>query len=383
MSNLNKDYYVVLTGAKKNIGDFLITYRCEKLLEKIRPDRELIKLNHWENLQDNLELINRSKGIIIFGGPGYQRNMYPGTYKLVENLEDIKVPIIPLGLGWKGVPGDNESLRNYVFRENSLKLLKKIEKESPALSCRDYYTKKAISNNGFKNALMTGCPVWYDIDSLGKEMNLPDKVKRVVYTPAQDIIFKNQSVEVMKLLKLKFPIAEIYCSFHRGMGIVDEFTKEWDAKNTSYLAEEAKKIGLIPIDVSYDLKKMEELYDKCDFHVGYRVHGHIYFLSKRKPSILIHEDGRGRGVSEALNIFGVDGFERTSLGSFSEGVTIPKVGGGLRKVFPPLKESDLTIEVLERYLDEEIENGFLRFSGVDKIIDKNYKIMETFLKKLP
>lgn len=382
MLKCNEDYYVVLTGAKKNIGDFLITYRCERLLEKIRPDRKLVKLHHWENLQDNLELINKSKGIIIFGGPGYQKNMYPGTYKLVEDLDDIKVPIIPMGMGWKGIPGDNQTLKNYKFTNSARKLLEKMEKSSPALSCRDYYTKKAILNNGFKSALMTGCPVWYDIDSLGKEMNLPNKVKKLVYTPAQDKMFKTQSVEVMKLLKSKFPNAIIYCSFHRGIGEVDKFTPKYDAENTAYLSAEAKKIGLIPVDISYDLKKMD-FYEECDFHVGYRVHGHIYFLSKRKPSILLHEDGRGRGVSEALNVLGVDGFERTILGTFSESVSIPKVGGALRKLFPPLKENRLAVEILGRYLDEEIENNFLRFSGVNSVIDNNYKIMESFLKKLP
>jgi hypothetical protein len=33
--------YVVLTGAKRNVGDFLIVERCTELLRQLRPDREL------------------------------------------------------------------------------------------------------------------------------------------------------------------------------------------------------------------------------------------------------------------------------------------------------------------------------------------------------
>ena len=99
--------YICLTGAKKNIGDFFITDRAIKLLKYFKPDEEFKILPHWETLEDNLDLVNGSKGIIILGGPGYQPQMYPKIYKLTNPLEKIQVPIIPLGLGWKGFPGDD------------------------------------------------------------------------------------------------------------------------------------------------------------------------------------------------------------------------------------------------------------------------------------
>jgi ketol-acid reductoisomerase len=37
-----------------------------------------------------------------------------------------------------------------------------------------------------------------------------------------------------------------------------------------------------------------------DFHLGYRVHSHIFSLSQRIPSILIAEDSRGVGQAEAM-----------------------------------------------------------------------------------
>ena len=378
---MTEEYYVTLSGGKKNVGDFLITKRCELLLGEIRSDRKLIKLKGWLNLEEHLDLINKSKGLIIFGGPGYQVGMYPKVYKFTKQLADIKVPIIPMGLGWKGIPGDHHTLKHYKFTQSSLELLNKIELDSP-LSCRDYYTKNALHQNGLSNVVMTGCPVWYDIPSLAKEMERPKEVKKVVYTPAQDKLFRQQSVEVMNVLKSKFPQATIYCSFHRGISERDEYTKDWEVVNTTYLAKQAEELGLTPIDTSFDLDKIN-FYNDCDLHVGYRVHGHIYFLSKRKPSVLLHEDGRGRGVSEALNIHGIDAYRRTTIGRVGEGSGVKWIDQAINKSFGKIKANQETANILGMLLDDDLQNNFVRYVGVPKVIDQNFEVMKSFLLGLP
>lgn len=371
----HKQYLITLTGAKKNIGDFLITDRCEKLLKSLKPDLELVKLPHWEAFDDKLELINNSLAVVIFGGPGYQINMYPGVYKLVKNIDDIKVPIIPLGLGWKGVPGDFITTKEYVFSKKSLSLLHKINESLDTLSCRDYYTAEALRNNGIK-PLMTGCPVWYNLDYIGKKMQLPKTIKKLVYTPAQMPEFKEQSVQVMTMLKEMFPEAEIFCSFHRGIGTKDKYTPDWDVETTRYLSDRAKIYGLIPVDTSFDLKRID-FYHDCDFHVGYRVHAHINFLSMRKPSLLIHEDGRGRGVSEALNIVGVDGFVRNREESIFD--SIPKIRAITKKFFPIHCINKHCVDEVKFSLISDLGNNFVRYSGVNEIIDNNFNIMKKYI----
>jgi len=374
--------YIVLSGAKKNIGDYLITERCKRLLKKHRPEHELIQLPHWKTLDNKIDTVNESSGIIIMGGPGFQKYFYPNIYKLMPDINDIKVPIIPMGLGWKGFPGDHITLKKYKFSNKSLKILKKINKNTKYISCRDYLTKKALIQNGLTNILMTGCPVWYDINSIGKEMERPEKVKKIIYTPAQRPIYRQQSIDIMALLKKIFPANDLYCSFHRGISSSDEFTPKTENENNLILKKEAEKLGFRTIDTSHDLNKLK-LYDKCDLHVGYRVHGHIFFLSKRKPSILIHEDGRGKGVSDALNVKGIDAFERTIYNQIAEKISVPKLSGGINKIFSEIIPNTNILELLEDYLTEEIENGFLRFSGVGKVIDSHYTIMKKFLKSLP
>ncbi|MCR5176340.1 MAG: hypothetical protein K6C05_05760, partial [Anaerovibrio sp.] len=55
----------------------------------------------------------------------------------------------------------------------------------------------------------------------------------------------------------------------------------------------------------YDLSGSDvgfENYNDADLHIGFRVHSHIYSLSRRIPSILIEEDLRGYGINETLGL---------------------------------------------------------------------------------
>lgn len=373
--------YIVLTGAKKNIGDFLITERCSQLLKHHKPEHELIQLPHWKSLEEQMDLVNESSGIIINGGPGFQPHFYPGIYKLMPNLKDIKVPIIPMGLGWKGVPGDYLTLKNYRFNQRSMNALNRISNEVEFISCRDYLTKEALKRNGINNVLMTGCPVWYDLDSIGKNIERPKEIKKLVFTPAQDHIYRTQSIKILKMLKSLFPDSELYCSFHRGIE-ADEFTSKADEKNNMAIKREADELGYNVVDTSYNLDKIQ-FYDDCDLHVGYRVHAHLYFLSKRKTSILLHEDGRGKGVSESLNVMGIDAFERTSVGYIADRINVPKVSEALKTMFGNIRPNSYAIEMLEDYITEELTTNFARFAGVDKVIDAHYDVMKKFIKRLP
>ncbi len=119
------------------------------------------------------------------------------------------------------------------------------------------------------------------------------------------------------------------------------------------------------MDVSGGLDRIG-FYETCDFHVGYRVHSHIHFLSRRRPSFLLHEDGRGRGMSAALSVLGIDAFERAGLFRHR----------GIR----PGRD---TVEMLTAYVDEEVANGFARFAGMPAVLDAHYAIMQRFVMGLP
>lgn len=377
-------YYILLTGAIKNLGDFLIADRTKKLLKHLRPDREIIEKKSWESLDKDLEEINRSVAVIIHGGPGYQPNMYHGVYPLVKNLDDIKVPIIPMALGWKGVPGDELCLKNYKFSPTSIQLLKKIHDNITYSSCRDYLTQRVLAKHGFKNVLMTGCSVWYDIDSLGKEFQAPKQIKKIVYTPAQNDIFGKQSIQLLQEIKNTFPQAEIICSFHRGIS-EDKFTMKKDAENAKNIIDACQKMGVKHEDVAYDLSRID-FYKECDMHIGYRLHAHLHFLSNKKVSFLVNEDGRGRGAQEALGLLSIEAYQRTILNQFSEKFKlnkVPKVRGVINLLGKKYIPNNDTSEKLISFIQEETANGFERVKNTLSLIDNHYPQMQKFIKSLP
>ncbi len=380
MKKGDKKYFIALTGAKKNAGDFLITDRAIALLKHITSEHDFIIYPHWNQFQD-IEFVNNSEGIIILGGPGFQMNMFPGVYKLIENIEDIHVPIYTLGVGWYGKPGDETTEKLYHFSNSSKRLLDKINATYAGLSCRDYQTERVLKNNGYENVTMTGCPVWYDLDSIGKEFVYPKRIKKIVYTPAQRHIYSDQSIKVLEFLKNKYSDAEIIVSFHRGVGEVDEYTSEQDAKNTQKIADFAKQIGVQVADVSYSAHKLN-FYDNCDIHIGYRVHAHIYFLSKRLPSILLHEDGRGNGVSEALKSPGINAYDSSKV--YSKIFKLFKHNYFMAKVYSKigLKINKNIISDLSNTLDIVENTNYECFENISKSIDEHYRIMEEFIKRM-
>ena len=339
---------VLLSGEKKNIGDFLITERARQLFAHLLDD-EIIILDRFKNLESDIDLINSARFLVLCGGPAYASNIYKGIYPLVNDLRKIKVPIIPFGLGWCGRPSNPNEFR---FNADSKMLLDNIHSTIENSSCRDDITASVLKNCGYNNVTMTGCPVWYDVESIGKEFEIKNSIKKIVFTTAADPKLIKQTYLLIKSINKYFPDAEITMSYHRGI---------FPDKHTTYRATigyllmygVAKLVNRkIKIkDVAYKLEKLD-FYDDCDFHIGYRVHAHLYFLSKRLPSMLINEDGRGKGMVQTMGL----------------------------PIFN-IEDKDVVAKV-DRKLREYKDNNFDSFIEIGKYIDKQYNVMKGFIKHL-
>ena len=196
---------------------------------------------------------------------------------------------------------------------------------------------------------MTGCPVWYSLPDIGKSGKKSEIKRIVVTTPAGKHLWK-QSNQVLKAVKQQFPNAEIIYSFHRG---IFPGAGTPPRQGLSYIAMSI--LGMIQgakiIDVSYNLDKIK-FYDECDLHIGYRVHAHLYFLSKRIPSLLINEDGRGLGMTESLG---------------QEDLNI--------------NQPDL-IDRLNQMISNHKSSNFNWFDKVYKQFDTHFEVMKGFLKTI-
>lgn len=380
-----KDYYVILTGSKNNAGDFLIKYRAKRLFKKIRIDRDVVDLDAWKEFDaKTLALVNNAKALILMGGPSLQYNMRPFIYKMTEDLANIKVPIISMGIGWKSTSGNWEDTYDYPMNEQSVKLLDRINDSGYLSSVRDYHTLNSIRFKGFDNFLMTGCPAYYDLDYLGSKPQI-SKIKKVGFSLGVSFIESKSMEALMKdnILKIKeyYSDCEFDVLFHHSL----------DSKE--YLASDHSKLGRLKkhqefsywlksqninfVDISGSAENLINYYSNVDLHIGYRVHAHIFMNSMSKFSVLISEDGRAKGVKEVIGGIVLDGYL-----NFKAGFVHKALNKLTRHYDRFCSNINLTKEIIDN-IEYENKIGYKRIKNSRKTIDSNYKIMKEFLEQLP
>lgn len=369
---------VLLSGAKKNIGDFIITDRARTLLEHISGDT-IHHLPNWEPLDSHEDLIASSRAVVVAGGPGYRPPLYGGVYPLFSDpttLPRIGVPLCFLGLGWKGDPGDRFDLAHYRFTPRTMSLLQALG-DGARYSARDPLSAEVLARNGLHGE-MTGCPVWYHLDSLGKPLIVPTVIRRLVFTPPEQRVFHEQSQELLGRLRKMWPDTEIIVAFHRGLE-ADDFTKASVSEALQSYAAFARHLGCRVEDVSSDLSRIS-FYNECDLHVGYRLHGHLYFLSKRRPSILLEEDGRGRGATVALGAPGVRAWRLTWSSRVARGLSSGAAARRLARRFPVKAARRDAVSDALTILRAELATDFAVCAAVPARIDDTWPVMRKFVE---
>jgi hypothetical protein len=380
-----KNQYIILTGSKNNAGDFLIKYRAKQLFKELRPDRKIIDFNGWEEFdEEKLKTVNESKALILLGGPALVKGMRERIYKMTDNLDDIKVPIIMMGVGWKSINGNWEDTYNYSLNEEDIKLLEKINNSGYTSSVRDYHTLNSIRFKGFENFLMTGCPAYYDLDFIGKEFEKPT-INKVAFSLGVSFIHSSSMEELMKenILESRkqFKDKEFEVVFHHSldknkfMSVYGSNTKHSDKHNEFAKWLESQNIKYI--DISGSAENLMNYYETVDLHIGYRVHAHIFMNSISRFSILISEDGRAKAVKDVIGGIVLNGF----IGFRNN--FISKVLNKLVSSYDKYElNTNLTKEIISNISYEQNIN-FIRIKNSRNQIDNNLQVMKQFLKQLP
>lgn len=353
----------VLSGARKNAGDYLITERCEKLLCSVYDDAVFFEYPINEDLSKHVDEINANDLIVVPGGP-VSTNEYPNCVPIVQDLTMIKRPMIGIGLGWYGKNDTLKEIYSYKLSDETKRYLTKLSKQG-MLSCRDWYTVRAFRNNGILKPIMTGCPAWYDMDYIGKSTvrsNISSLIKRISVSDPARIENRTLVIPIIDYLQKKFPNAKIDYIFHRGIQS-DKFTGKLSGASNNKIKEELIRRGVDVHDISYSSDGLM-LYDSCDLHVGFRVHAHIYCLSHRGISILIEEDGRGAGVNSALGLERIAAYQFTGFNSLSI----------LRNTWI-LKSID---DCIEKYFDL----GYYPIIKAFEVMNNTYEVMRRYIENI-
>ncbi len=303
-------YYVMLTGAKNNAGDFLIAERAKNLLRALRPDRAIVASHRWEPIDaKRLEIVNGASALLLSGGPALQPAMYPDVYPLVEELSDIKVPIIGFGIGWNSRYGGWRDAATYSFTERTRQLLSRMEKQAFASSLRDYHSALCGERNGFANFRVTGCPALFagTLPPARAAPFDPGSVRRIGFSLGVEYTRSRQFAAQTKVLvaccRRWFPRAELVVAFHHGTDksyLASPGSRAGFWRRQRRFLEWLDASGIDHIDISGSFERLAAFYETVDLHVGYRVHAHIFMLSASRPSILIAEDGRGLALREVV-----------------------------------------------------------------------------------
>ena len=389
--------YVLLTTflpqGSSNVGDQLIERSVKGLIDTIKGKSVYVTIFREDPLDEHLPLINKARAILMPGFPVRDTPMYPGTYQLVEDLSRIRVPLVPIGGNWNTYPGDAVSRERVRFSEETVRFLRYVADQVDVVSMREYHACRVLHKHGITNTLMTGDPVWYDFEALGRPMKRPTRIERLVFSPPLSAFYVEQAERVLAMLAELFPKAERICAMH----LADRATagpgarEARDAALRPEVAEKNRRIrsaatacGFEVRDVSKDVELLR-FYETCDLHVGYECHAHLYFLRHRIPSVLIAEDARGVGFNYTFGVGGFDGFRRCQTGSWETGRS-PLTSGycvNLSELSLAPPRTDVQ-EAVRDFLVEELESGFRRYLGVADFIDETFeKAMRPFIASLP
>ena len=288
----------LMSGAFVNAGDFLIEERCKNLLEANISGVHIDIFKRNISYDDKVDILNAYDMIILGGGPGFQKDIYPDKMPFVSDMNRITAPIAIMGWGWKGSDCSNaEVYRRKAFTPAMQQFIDHISRKSANIGCRDWYTVNMLKEAGITNTVMTGCPAWYRLDLIEhlhlKEKNILSNPKPVIMVsdPAFPKNMKYMRV-LLETIHSAYPHAHIKVLLHRGI-----------TQHNKWLTEEQNQIKMqFETDTISGSSEGFKQYELCDLHIGFRVHAHIYNLSMGTPSILLNEDARGNGVNDALGL---------------------------------------------------------------------------------
>ena len=374
--------------ASGNVGDKLLEQQAQSLIEKETGVSEFNVAFRGRDFSATVDQLNASDAIIL---PAFaiREPIHPNTYALTENLDEIEPPIIPLAANWSHYPGDEIGNENLQYQPETISFIRRLD-EQPALdrlTTRDTYTKQILERHGFNEVTLVGDLGWYHEEYMGTSMRVPNSIDHVVMTTPHNPHFLDQAEALMDMLGDEFPDATLTCSFHSSLSQSD--------KKLRTLAEER---GFKIVLASHDTDNIA-FYDECDLHVGYRLHGHLCFLRRRLPSVLIGEDGRGNGFNATL---GIGGFQATKRrfghrpASAIRQLSNSLPGKGIEKIVQAefdqprifrqaIAPADMSVpNKIRQFLQLEIQNNFSSYKEVPGLFDTTYEdAMKPFLKTLP
>ena len=278
---MTKRYVIVTTypaSGSRNIGDWLITESLKEIVFSFEPAARIDivwRADDWHNVKTTLESADHVFFACLAIRPRMHQNEYPYLSKFLETG-------VPFSVHAAGTDLPVSRSRDLFarFSNETIHLLKQMDTSSIVFTTRGVLSQFAAERLGVTTARFVG-----DIAFSGKAFEkrifpINEPIQTIIVSdPHRPNIYKRSFVDLLYGLQHLFPEAELRVALHG---------------NNETIWGTSRQHGFECVPIYEDAKNGLNIYDSADLHVGFRVHGHVSALKRRKYSYLLEQDGRDR-----------------------------------------------------------------------------------------
>ncbi len=242
-------------------------------------------------------LTKKTRHSIVAPGFSVSNNTYPSLFPLFDDLDRMEY-FFPIGCSYQSPIPYADAFKPGQYNKITLEFLRGMAERFGPFPCRDQLIADLLTQHKIPAFLMCDL-VLFDDAMIGRDLNFPEDIRSIAISLQHHTRYLEQVIDIMKLVRRRFTKAKCYVTLQ-------------SAQNNMYkiMSHRAEEIGFETVDLSGPAINLE-FYNQIDLHIGYRLHGHVYFLRKRKPSILLVEDCRSYGFSRTsdLNVGCIDAYD--------------------------------------------------------------------------
>ena len=360
-----KKFVIVSTypeSGSRNIGDQLITSCLKSLITDNIPDAEfsvIWRADSWDNVKDVVLSADHVLFACLAIRPDMHKKEYPYLDKIVNS--DVRFSVIAAGTDL-AVESNIDIYKG--FSKESVHLLRELNNRVVTFTTRGGVSQEFCRRIGLDKAKFSGDIAFYDKKYNKIAFEKDTKIRKIIISdPHRDVAYMKPMGILIDELRNAFPDAELLVAQHGVSKKIEDFCESKNVKIVKIYEE--RYSGL-------------DIYDQADLHVGFRVHGHVSALKRRKYSYLLEQDGRGcdygvtieKKISIPCYVNGKPFFSLKNIIKLAIGR--PLTVGQYVSVSP--------VYQLMALIRRDFENGFEKFSGIEKQIENFNKSSEGALR---
>jgi polysaccharide pyruvyl transferase WcaK-like protein len=268
----------------ENVGDLFIVDSLKKILVH-DPEHSFDVDPRRPITERDIARMNEADAAVIAGtNLWYRRMPKPGRWMFsLNDLEQIKTPIIPFGVGTTRHSDDDHG-----FEPETEAQIKYIHQSCTVGSARDWRTAEVLNKAGIDNVAMTGCPTLFRSLEPHWKVNRRAGVKKVVVT-----VRKGQARNVKSLLKQL-----------QARDLEPVIAAQQDGDN--FLAKPMPVLPFLRPAVTtlyrYDIQPYLRLLEESVGAIGWRLHGNMIHLAHGNPAILFSNCSRGESFCQSFGL---------------------------------------------------------------------------------